>query len=186
MMLLLAGKVDSQLLGLFKKTVQELERRNVLRRPDLLTASLVLTRGKRPRFKHNLRDPERITAFLADVRKFHLEKEPLFLPRFFNRLRPLLQDPSLLKRMDDLRAAYRLALKQSGIRIIHKGTELTPETLLNTYLHGKHFHIDQVKAALIAELEQADLFPRVIAMQAAVAVAKTAIELRKIIQDAEG
>jgi hypothetical protein len=63
------------------------------------------------------------------------------------------------------------------------GKELRPRELLDIYLHGKYFHSDPDKAELIRQLEQGpDRVARVMAIDAAVAVAHTASWLVELIQ----
>ncbi len=182
--LMLKAPEDAEFLRRFRSAVAELQRRSVLRRRNLLNASITFA-GGRTKFKHNLRDPERVAAFLADVRKFHLKCEPFFLPKIFNWLHLRIRGPELRRDLADLRAAYQAALKQGMLRIVHKGEEFSPEKLLDLYLNGLYFHNDSEKRELIDELEQPDLFPRVVAMEAAVAIARTAKALTWIITAAE-
>jgi hypothetical protein len=88
----------------------------------------------------------------------------------------------LITELDELRKDYKSALRRSsGIRILHRSRELSPRELLNTYLHGKYFHNDSDKASLIEELETGDIVPRIVAMEAAVVVAVTALRLLEIV-----
>ena len=176
---------DREYLRLFEEVTRDLRRHSVLRRPQLLSWSWNWKRGQRARFRHHLHDPDRITAFLADVRKFHVDKEPLQLPKVFSWLRHRLTDAALVSELDELRRAYKAALRSGGVRIVHGGRQLSPRELLDIYLHGKYFHSDAAKRALIQQLEAGDLVPRVVAIEAAVAVAFTAFRVAAIVKTAQ-
>ncbi len=100
-------------------------------------------------------------------------------------LRRRISDAALISELDDLRKSYRTALRNGGVRILHRGKELSPRVLLNTYLHGEYFHTDLDKRRLIRELDKGDLVPRIAAMEAAVAIAHTAIRLSDIVKRAK-
>lgn len=179
------GPDDEAYLRLFEDVVRDLRRRSVLCRAELLRWSWKSERGKPSRFRHHLHDPDRITALLTDVRKFFLDKEPLQLPKLFTWLRQRIEDPSLVSKLDELRKAYKAALRSGGVRILHRGRELSPREILKIYLHGKYFHNDAEKGTLIKELEAGDLVPRVVAIEAAVVIAGTALSLADIVKKAK-
>jgi hypothetical protein len=177
----LTGNDDKAYLRLFESVAADLRQHSVLKRPQLLSWSWKSQIGQRSRFRHHLHDRDRIIAFLADVRKFHLEKEPLHLPKLFKWLRQRTTDAPLIDELDHLRKAYKAALRGGNVKIVHRDKELSPRELLNIYLHGKYFHNDAQKATLIEELEKGDIVPRVVAMEAAMVVAKTALHLLEIV-----
>ena len=174
---------DDEYLRLFQRVARDLAGHSILKRKMLLSWSWHWQVGSPSRFRHYLHDPDRIVAFLADVRKFHLQKEPLQLPKLFAWFRQRTTDGSLLAELDELRNGYGSVLRRNNrIRILHRGRELSPSELLNTYLNGKYFHTDSDKALLIEELENGDIVPRIVAIEAAVVVAMTVLRLLEILQ----
>ena len=175
---------DEEYVHSFEAVLKSLRKRSVLRRRNLLRWSHEMVRGKPPRFRHNLKDPDRIIAMLADVRKLHLQKESLQLPKVFSWLRPRLGDRALESELEALRKHYDTLMKAGHQPIVDQGRTLPPRELLDIYLNGEYFHNDADKRAQIQRLEMGLSLSRIEAIGAAANVAFTALRLGDLINRA--
>ena len=175
---------EEEYLQSFEAVLKSLRKRSVLRRRNLLRWSHEMVRGKPPRFRHNLKDPDRITAMLADVRKLHLQKEPLQLPKVFSWLHRRVGDRASQAELEALRKDYLAFMKAGHQRIVDQGRTIPPRELLDIYLNGEYFHNDAKKRAQIKRLEMGISLSRIEAVGAAVNIAFTALRLGDLIDRA--
>ena len=100
---------------------------------------------KELRLEHAEPDREYLNSFLMLFRHFVLQGSPIHLNSIYNLAEREIASDFYRGRLRSSRVVWKKALKDQGIKLVVNGKECTPEHLMDLWINGYHFHMDETK-----------------------------------------
>lgn len=139
-------------LKLYRARVEELTDTRLIRNGLNPGITISWDRMSGLQFKSREPDEEDLRSFLLTFRQFVSDKEPVFLNKIYNICQRDIRSDKLKVRLSESRAAWKLAQKRSGLKLIFNGRELTPEYVTDLWINGYYFHNDEAKISKLKSL----------------------------------
>lgn len=139
-------------LELYKARAEELRHTYLIRRCFNPSITIKWDRMQGLRFESKEPNEEHLRSFLITFRQFISNEEPVFLYRIHNLCQQYLTSDELKGYLVTARKAWKETQKNTGLKLIFSGHELTPEYVTDLWINGFYFHNDQKKRSILKSL----------------------------------
>lgn len=137
---------------LYKTRTEELKNTRLIRKGFNPAITVQWNNMQGLQFNSSEVDEEDLRSFLITFRQFISPKEPVFLQHIYNLCQRCLASDELKGYLIKSREAWKKAQRNTGIKLIIKGKEITPEDVTDLWINGYYFHNDSEKMAMLKRL----------------------------------
>lgn len=144
---------NTQRLQLFLRRADELKQTNLAQGPVSIDLEVHFRQEGDSSISLSQPDEDLLRSFLLTFRQLISNDEPIHVNTIYNICQKHCTDPDLSDLFKASRGKWKEALSTTAFRLEINGQQLTPPTILDTWINGHYFHNDLAKQRLLDTLD---------------------------------